>query len=81
MLHEEVLIDWSVLQREINDAKTMETLKIDFTPRVSQETKRLMKWFIIGNCIISFFTLEINCIQSLLQSANNKTKLLSFTIF
>ncbi|XP_045469112.1 two pore channel protein 1-like [Harmonia axyridis] len=33
MLHEEVSIDWNVLQREINDVRIMETLQIDFTPR------------------------------------------------
>ncbi|XP_044763143.1 two pore calcium channel protein 1-like [Coccinella septempunctata] len=33
MLHEEVLIDWNVLQREIHDVRLLESLQIDFTPR------------------------------------------------
>ncbi|KAK9892534.1 hypothetical protein WA026_020517 [Henosepilachna vigintioctopunctata] len=32
MLHEEVSIEWSLLQREIGDIKLLESLQLDFTP-------------------------------------------------
>ncbi|KAL3272233.1 hypothetical protein HHI36_022716 [Cryptolaemus montrouzieri] len=37
MLHEEVSIEWSVLQREIGDIRLLEMLQMDFTPRGSTQ--------------------------------------------
>lgn len=34
MLHEEVAVDWSSLQRQVQDCNTLESLRLDFVPGV-----------------------------------------------
>lgn len=36
MLHEEVIVDWQSLERQINDPKLLESLQMDFLYGVSQ---------------------------------------------
>lgn len=37
MLHEEVIVDWQSLERQINDPKLLESLQMDFLYGVSPE--------------------------------------------
>lgn len=43
MLHEEVAIDWSLLQRQINNLKLLEEVEMDFMTQVKKIIINLRK--------------------------------------